>query len=61
VTSRVLASPVDLDTTGHYLTWGFVQISVANLVIIIIIGAVFLAALFVPFPGSRRRGGGEDD
>lgn len=40
---------------GRYLHWGVVQISLANLLIIAIMVAVFVAALLVPFPGAHRR------
>jgi hypothetical protein len=52
--SRILASPVDLNGPGHYLTWSFIQISVANLVVIALIALCFAAALLLPFPGRRR-------
>ena len=44
-----------LDGTPHYLSWGVVQISVANLVVIAVIVLLFVAAILVPFPKSRRR------
>jgi hypothetical protein len=50
------APPVNLSGHGHYLHWGFVQISAANIVMIAFIGAVFLAALFVPFPKPKPKG-----
>lgn len=53
-----LASPVDLNGQGHYVSWSFVQISVANLVMLTVIALAFVAALLLPFPGRRR---GEDD
>ena len=53
-----LASPIDLNGQGHYLTWSFVQISAANLVVLAVIVLAFVAALLLPFPGRR---GGEDD
>lgn len=55
ITGSVLASPVDLDHPGRYLHWGVVQISVANLVVIAIMIVLFLLALVLPFPGTRRR------
>ena len=51
------APPVNLNGHGHYLHWGFVQISAANTVMIVLIGAAFLAALFVPFPKPKGRDG----
>lgn len=47
---NVLAAPVNLNHHGHYLHWGFIQISVANLVVILIMVALFALALLVPFP-----------
>ena len=51
------APPVNLNGRGHYLHWGFVQVSVANVVLIAVIAVVFVLALFVPFPGSKGRDG----
>ena len=45
---------IDLDHPGHYVHWGVIQISVANLVVIAVMVAVFVAALLLPFPGRRR-------
>ncbi|MFF4541915.1 hypothetical protein [Streptomyces aureus] len=55
-TTHTLAAPSDLNGTGHYLHWGVVQISVANLVVIALMIVVFVAALLLPFPHGRRRG-----
>lgn len=51
--SRALAAPVNLNHRGHYLHWGVIQISVANLVVIGIMLAVFALAVLVPFPSKR--------
>lgn len=51
------APPVDLNGRGHYLHWGFVQVSAANVVVIAVIVVLFVLALFVPFPGSKGRDG----
>ncbi len=48
------AAPVNLNHPGHYLHWGVIQISVANLVVILVMIALFVLALLLPFP----RGGG---
>jgi hypothetical protein len=50
----VLASLVNLDHPGHYIHWGFIQISVANLVVILLMIVVFVLAIALPFP--RRKG-----
>lgn len=52
----MIASLVDLNTSGHYVHWGFFQMSVANLVLILLMIVVFVLALVVPFrPGRRHR------
>ncbi len=53
---RLLGSLIDLNHPGHYLHWGFIQISVANAVLIALMVVVFVAAILIPF---RRPGGGE--
>jgi hypothetical protein len=52
------AAAINLNHTGHYLHWGVVQISVANFIVILIMIAIFVAALVLPFPKGRR---GHDD
>ena len=47
---------LDLNQPGSYLTWNVFTISVANLVLIAVMVAIFGAALLLPFP----RGRGED-
>jgi hypothetical protein len=47
---------IDLNQPGSYLTWNVFTISVANLVLIAVMVAIFGAALLLPFPGGR----GED-
>ena len=45
--------PQPADAAAHYLHWGVVQISLANLLIILAMIAVFVLALVLPFPGWR--------
>jgi len=56
VMSRLVGSLVDLNHPGHYVHWGFIQLSVANLVVIGLMVVVFVAAILVPF---HRHGGGD--
>jgi hypothetical protein len=52
----MLGALVNLNHTGHYLHWGFIQISVANVVVILLMVAVFVAAIAIPFrSGGRHR------
>ena len=53
-TVSLLAGP-NLNGTGSYIHWGVIQISVANLVVILIMIALFVAAILVPFPKGRGR------
>lgn len=51
--SRAVTSPVNLNHPDHYYHWGFVVISLANLIVIIVLVALFIAALAVPFIRPR--------
>lgn len=46
---------INLNHPGHYVHWGVVQISVANLVVIALMIVVFVVAILLPFPGTRRK------
>jgi hypothetical protein len=50
-------SIVNLDKPGHYIHWHFIQISVANLIVIGSMLGVFVLAIVIPFPGHRSKGG----
>ena len=46
---------VNLNSPAYYIRWGFIQLSLANLIVILLMIVVFVVALFVPFPGRRNR------
>jgi hypothetical protein len=46
---------VGLDGPAHYFSWGPIQISVANLVVIGVIVVLFALAIVLPFPKGRKR------
>lgn len=48
-----LAAIVNLNGTGTYLEVGNYQISLANLVVIVLMVLAFILALVVPFPRDR--------
>lgn len=50
-----MAALVNLNHPSHYLHWHFIQLSVANFIVIVAMVATFVAALLLPFPGRRRR------
>jgi hypothetical protein len=52
----MIAAIFNLNHPAHTIQWHFLQLSVANLVVVLVMLAVFVAALLVPFPG-RVRGG----
>ncbi len=43
-----------MDGPVPYFQWGFIQISLANLVVICVMLLIFVLALLVPFPGHAR-------
>jgi hypothetical protein len=45
---------IDLNSPGSYLNWSIFNVSVANLVLIAVMVAIFGAALLLPFPGRAR-------
>jgi hypothetical protein len=51
------AAIVNLNHPPRFLHWHFLTISVANVVVLALIVAVFAAAILVPFPrhGGERR------
>jgi hypothetical protein len=49
------AALLPLDHLGHYIQWHFIDISVANLTVIVLMVVTFAAALLLPFPGRGRR------
>ena len=46
---------VNLHHPGHYLHWGVIQVSVANVVVILVMVALFVAAVLLRFPNGRKR------
>lgn len=54
VTPVVFAALFDLSEPARYLHWHFFQMSVANVVVIVLMIAVFVAAIFIPFPKRER-------
>jgi hypothetical protein len=53
--SAPFVQAVNLNHPGHYVHWGVVQISLANLIVILVMIAIFAAAILLPFPGRRRK------
>jgi hypothetical protein len=47
---HTLAALVNLNNPGHYVHWGVIQISVANVIVIALMLVVLVLALLLPFP-----------
>ena len=45
-----------MDQVPHYVQWWFIQISVPNLIVIVLMLIVFGLALVLPYPHRRARG-----
>ena len=52
----LIGSLINLNANGRYIHWGFIQLSVANFVVIVLMVVVFVLAILLPFPRHRRRG-----
>ena len=50
----VSAALFDLSHPAHYLHWHVFQMSVANVLVIVLMIAVFAAAIAIPFPKRER-------
>ncbi|HYA00245.1 MAG TPA: hypothetical protein VEK76_07820 [Candidatus Binatia bacterium] len=54
-----------MDAPATYFHWGFILISLPNLVLILVMILLFVAALLLPLPGHRdraaSRGEGDDE
>ena len=50
----VIGALVDLSHPAHYVHWHFFQMSVANVVVILLMIAVFAAAILIPFRRGER-------
>lgn len=50
----VIAAGIDIARPTRYIHWGWFQISVPNLIVILLMIAVLVLAIALPFPGSER-------
>jgi hypothetical protein len=50
----ILGLLINLNGSGHYIHWGFIQISVANFVVIVLMIVVFVLAILLPFPRRKE-------
>jgi hypothetical protein len=50
----VLAALFDLSDPAHYLHWHFFQMSVANVIVIVLMIVTFVIAILIPSPKRER-------
>jgi len=53
----VMGAIINLNHPAHVVEWHFIQLSVANIVVIGLMIVVFVLAIVLPFPGAARRRG----
>jgi hypothetical protein len=58
VGANVLGAVFNLNHPAHVVHWHFFEMSVSNIVVILLMLAVFVLAIALPFPGAARRRGG---
>lgn len=51
----LLAAVFNLNHPAHTVDWHFIHLSIANVVVIGLMLAVFALAIVLPFPGAGRR------
>ena len=56
VFGTLFGSLIDLNKPGNYIHWGFIQMSYANLLVIILMVVVFLLAILIPFRAHKEKG-----
>ncbi len=54
VLTLMLGSLINMSKPGHFIHWGFLQISMANAVLIVLMVIVFIAAIAIPY--RHRKG-----
>jgi hypothetical protein len=50
----LLSALINLNDTGHHIHWGFIQMSLANFVVIVSMIVVFVLAILLPFPKRKE-------
>jgi hypothetical protein len=51
----VMGAVFNLNDPAHVVHWHFFQMSVSNIVVIVLMLVVFALAILLPFPGAARR------
>ncbi len=51
---------ISLDGPAKFFNWGFISISIPNLIMIALIVVLFILALVIPFPSSNNHTNGKE-
>ena len=51
-----MAAIFDLNHPAPYVHWHFIDVSVSNMLVVVVMVIVFLAAILLPFPHGRSHG-----
>jgi hypothetical protein len=54
-TTSAVVRAINLDHPPHYVHWHFFVMSVPNIIVIVLMIAVFVAAILLPFPRRRSQ------
>jgi hypothetical protein len=54
----VLGAVFNLNHPAHVVHWHFIDLTVSNVIVIVVMLLVFALAITLPFPGAARRRGG---
>jgi hypothetical protein len=47
------AAAVNLNKSPYYVRWGVIQLSLANVIVIVLMVVTFVLAVLLPFPRGR--------
>ena len=53
-----MAAVFNLNHPAHFVHWHFFQMSVSNIIVIVVMLIVFVLAILLPFPRAKRLGEG---
>ena len=51
-----MAAIFNLNHHAGFVHWHFIQLSVPNIIVLVVMLAVFVGAILAPFPGHRQSG-----
>ena len=55
--ATVMGAVFNLNHPARVVSWHFIHLSLANVIVIVVMLVVFVLAIALPFPGAARRRG----